>query len=64
MAEPYVAIGQLTSYQTLMTNLEVTTTAASSTSTSLTTNINNVATYLTTTQTTLKNVSHPFLLGG
>jgi hypothetical protein len=64
MAEPYVAIGELSSYQTLMTNLEVTTTAASSTATSLTTNINNVASYLSTNQTTLKNVNHPFLLGG
>jgi hypothetical protein len=64
MAEPYVAIGNLTSYQTLMTALEVTTTAASSTSTSLTTNINNVASYLATTQTTLSNTNNPFLLGG
>lgn len=64
MAEPYVAIGGLAPYQTLMTNLEVTTTAATSTSTNLTTNINNVASYLATTQTTLSNTNHPFLLGG
>ena len=64
MAEPYVPIGQLSPYQTLMTNLEVTTSAASATATSLTTNINNVVTYLSQTQTTLKNVNHPFLLGG